>query len=116
MATYNITNIKLKTSRVQAFVAVKKYFNLYDLPVTQSVEKLDAILRDGVTVESMVQVEKFKALNVFTFDLEEIQSESELWEKEQDAKRELAYQWYKTLSPAHREFVDVLRGEYIARA
>ena len=116
MATYKLNNIKLKTSRLQAIVAVKKYFNLYDLPVTESVAKLDQVLRDGITVEYLFEVEKFGALNAFTYNLVETLSEYQRWEKEQEGKLERACQWYNNLSEEEQEFVNLLRGQMVPRA
>lgn len=113
---FKITNIKLKTSRLQAIVAVKTYFNLQDVPVTESVAKLDALLRDGLTVEYMVELDKFEDLNAFTYDLQETLSSYEQWEKEKDAKLELACQWYNSLPPEHQEFVNTLRSQMVPRA
>lgn len=110
-----ISNIKFKTSRLPAIVAVKKYYNLYDLPVTESVAKLDQVLRDGITVEYLFEVEEFEALNAFTYDLVETLSEYQRWEKEQEAKLERALQWYNNLSEEEQEFVNVLRGQMVPR-
>jgi len=109
-----ISNIKLTTSRPQLLAAVKKYFNLYDLPLTECVAKLDQVLRDGITLEYLSQVEKFGALNAFTYDLVETLSEYQRWEKEQGAKLERACQWYNNLSEENQEFVNLLRGHTVS--
>jgi hypothetical protein len=113
---FKLTNIKLKTSRLQAIAAVKKYFNLYNIPVTESVAKLDQILRDGITVEYMFQVDNFERLDTFTYEIQEVLNEYDRWEVEQNKKLSIARMWYGGLTTEEQEFVNLLRGEMIPRA
>jgi hypothetical protein len=120
MSTYKLSNIQIKSSRLQAIIAVKKFFDLYDQPVTVSVAKLNQILQDGITFEHLFEVNKFAILDAFTFNTESIMSDYERLrieaEREYDEKLAKAKLWYNTLPQEQKAFVETLKGQMIPRA
>lgn len=116
MSAYKLYNIKIKSSRLVAIVAVKKYFNLYNQSVTVSIAKLDQILSEGITFEYMFQVDDFEKLDAFTYEIQEVLNDYDSWEVEQNEKLSVARMWYGGLTTEEQEFINLLRGQMIPRA
>jgi hypothetical protein len=116
MATYKLTNIKLKTTRLKAILAVKTFFSLHNHSVSESVAKLDDLLQNGITFNHKGFVDQFEALNAFTYDLEEELDEYERYAMKAKIEYDRASEWYHTLSHKEREFVKILTKAAIPKA